>query len=634
MDNLKKRFTFYGISLLLGLALTPTSIWAQFIENAKIQAGDKQYNQRFGISVSISGDRAIVGALNKSNGGSSVGAAYIFERNVSGVWTQVPKLQASDKQAYDNFGYSVSISGDHAIVGAAFEDTGDQDAGAAYIFERNGSGNWTEVTKLQASDRQAKLFGYSVSISGDHAIVGTLGDAGGGAAFRAAYIFARNGSGVWTQVSKLQASDQQARNYFGCSVSISGNRAIVGSKYQETGRVFAGAAYIFERNGSGVWTQVSKLQASDKEARDYFGESVSISGDHAIVGASREDTGDQDAGAAYIFERNGSGVWTQVSKLQASDKEALDYFGESVSISGDHAIVGAPREDTGDQTAGAVYIFARNGSGAWIQVQKRQASDKQAFDYFGHSVSISGDSAAIVGMVGDDFVGQPRNLANCGAAYIFGPCVDEEPPTITCPSGIISMKTLTVPASVSLSSPTVIDACDASPVVSNNAPESFPRGNTQVIWTARDKAGNTSTCSQTVSISLYRKGDQYPDPASDSPVEGIIFELNRNVKGAGGSIWIAKENDLPNTYTYTAAMDACTALGDGWELPDSDNVRAMRGCAVCINNSTFNRDTQYWMQGQMWFRLNWINNQHPPNNPAKSNATYHVRPVREINYTN
>ena len=187
----------------------------------------------------------------------------------------------------------------------------------------------------------------------------------------AAYIFEKE-NGKWQQTAKLQASDKQADDEFGGSVAISGDYAIVGACYEETGGNYTGAAYIFEKE-NGKWQETAKLQASDKEWGDYFGRSVAISGDYAIVGAEREDTGGMDAGAAYIFEKE-NGKWQETAKLQASDKEWGDYFGRSVAISGDYAIVGAEREDTGGSEAGAAYIYRIKDSTA---LKQQELADKK-----------------------------------------------------------------------------------------------------------------------------------------------------------------------------------------------------------------------------------------------------------------
>jgi len=224
------------------------------------------------------------------------------------------------------------------------------------VFLHKIIGNYNEQQKIQASDLQGSdYFGQSVSIYGDTAIVGAYIEDAGGLNAGAAYIFTRSGS-TWTEQQKIQASDAQAGDNFGRSVSIHGDTAIVGASYEDTGAANAGAAYIFTRSGS-TWTEQQKIQASDAQAGDYFGQSVSIYGDTAIVGANYEDTGASDAGAAYIFTRSGS-TWTEQQKIQASDAQASDSFGQSVSIHGDTAIVGAYIEDTGAANAGAAYIFS------------------------------------------------------------------------------------------------------------------------------------------------------------------------------------------------------------------------------------------------------------------------------------
>ncbi len=442
-----------ALMLLLGLAAQAQN---DYQELQKLVAADRGASDFFGQSVSISGDRAIVGAYledeDTAGGNTSVaaGSAYIFERDAGGAWQQVQKLVASDRGANDRFGYSVSISAGRAIVGAyrEEEDTAGgnslSDAGSAYIFERDAGGTWQEVQKLTASDRGAlDNFGWSVSISDGRAIVGAYQEdqdtAGGNFFSRAgsAYLFERDGSGTWQEVQKLVASDRGANDRFGYSVSISGERAIVGAIEEDEdtagGNALnnAGSAYLFERDGAGIWQQVQKLTASDRGVDDNFGFSVSISGDRAIAGAYQEDQDTaggntlSDAGSAYLYERDGGGVWQQVQKLIASDRGAGDLFGWSVSISGDRAIVGAVGEDEDTAggnflfAAGSAYIFERDGGGAWQEAQKLAASDRGAFDQFGISVSISGHRA-IVGAIGEDEDTAGGNtLSFAGSAYIF-----------------------------------------------------------------------------------------------------------------------------------------------------------------------------------------------------------------------
>jgi hypothetical protein len=328
-------------------------------ELAQLTASDAAVRDQFGYSVSVSGTTAVVGAPWEDPGWSEAGAAYVFELNpASGTWEEVAKLTASDAGADDYFGWSVSVSGATAVVGVPWKDAGGFSAGAAYVFALNpASGAWEEAAKLTASDTEAgDGFGFSVFVSGTTAIVGAMGEGAGGTHAGAAYVFALNpASGAWEEVAKLTASDAGAGDWFGWSVSASGTTAVVGAPGEDTGGDSAGAAYVFALNpASGAWEEVAKLTASDAEADDEFGLSVSVSGTTAIVGAY----GDDPAGAAYVFALNpASGTWEEVAKLTASDGEAGDSLGSSVSVGGTAAVVGAPYEDTGGTAAGAAYVY-------------------------------------------------------------------------------------------------------------------------------------------------------------------------------------------------------------------------------------------------------------------------------------
>jgi hypothetical protein len=396
--------------------------WSSATQQAKIQASDAEASDYFGYSVSISedGNTAIVGAYAEDTGGSAAGSAYIFTRSGTS-WSQQAKIQASNAGASDVFGYSVSISddGNTAIVGAQGEDTTATDAGSAYIFTRSGT-SWSQQAQIQSSDaQQSDNFGQSVYLSGDGntAIMGAPGEDTTASMAGSVYIFARSGTS-WSQQAKIQASDVEYLDQFGHSVSISedGNTAIVGAVGEDTTVSNAGAAYVFTRSGTS-WSQQAKIQASSPADNDQFGYSVSISGDGdtAIVGAIYQDTGGSAAGSAYIFTRSGTS-WSQQAQIQASDVAAADIFGISVSLSsdGDIAIIGAYQEDTTATDAGAAYIFTRSGT-SWSQEIKIQASDAQQSDNFGEAVAISRNgTTAIIGARMED-----TTASNAGSAYIF-----------------------------------------------------------------------------------------------------------------------------------------------------------------------------------------------------------------------
>ena len=324
-------------------------------------------------------------------------------------WTaaaQQAKIEASDAQTGDEFGYSVDISSDTVVAGAWAEDTGGSNAGAAYVFTRSGT-SWSQQAKLVSSDIAASdKFGYSVAIDGDTMVAGATGEDTGANAAGSAYVFTRSGT-TWSQQAKLQASDAQAGDYLGWSVGIDGDTIVVGAFGEDTGGSDAGAAYVFTRSGT-TWSQQAKLVASDAGANDQFGRAVSISSDTVVVGASLEDAGGTDTGAVYVFTRSGTS-WSQQAKLVAGSPNGLDEFGISVDIDGDSVIMGATKEDTGSQDTGAVYIFTRSGT-TWSQQKLLKASDVPAYKRFGWAAAIDGNTA----------VGTSKLIdSHTGAAYTF-----------------------------------------------------------------------------------------------------------------------------------------------------------------------------------------------------------------------
>jgi len=373
-------------------------------ETQKVIASDGAAEDDFGLSVDISGDYAIVGADSDDDGDFSTGSAYIFKRDLMGNWNEVQKLTASDAQFNDLFGTSVSISGDYAIVGAERDSDNGLFSGSAYIFKRDAMGNWNEVQKLIASDGAFRdFFGTSVSISGNYAIVGANEDGDNGEQSGSAYLFEMDANGNWNQVQKLTASDGGGIDQFGISVSISSSseRAIIGA-YRNTNSAFqSGAVYVFDRGFMGNWNETQKLTASDGTENAFFGWSVSISdsGDMAIIGAEREGF-PNGPGAAYIFKRSvlaasADSHWMEVQKLTASDGAGDDRFGSSVSISEDLVVIGAFVDDDDGSGSGSAYIFERRPIGKWNEIHKLTASDAEAADLFGFSVSIS-DGIAFV----------------------------------------------------------------------------------------------------------------------------------------------------------------------------------------------------------------------------------------------
>jgi hypothetical protein len=337
--------------------------------------------------VALDGDTALVGAFGDN---SNQGAAYVFTRSGS-TWTPQAKLTSGDGATSGEFGFSVALDGDTALVGA-YRDVVDTTyyQGSAYVFTRSGS-TWTQRAKLTAGDGAVyDEFGFSVALDGDTALVGaSLDDLGANSDQGSTYLFTRSGS-TWTQEAKLTAGDGAAYDYFGISVALDGDTALVGARGDEVGvNSGRGSAYVFTRSGS-TWTQQTKLTAADGAADDQFGTSVALEGDTALVGANGDN---YNQGSAYVFIRSGT-TWTQQAKLVAGDGVTYEFFGTSVALNGDTALVGM-YGDNGHQ--GAAYVFTRSG-GTWTQEAKLTAGDGAAEDKFGYSVALDGDTALIGGV--------------------------------------------------------------------------------------------------------------------------------------------------------------------------------------------------------------------------------------------
>ena len=397
--------------LLIALVLPFGS--ANGSEQYRIDSGEPSLGHLFATSVAMDGNNVIVGTRGDNN---FAGAAYFFVRDGE-EWTRTQKVSAEDAERAAWFGVSVDIDGNYAIIGAK-NDGDENDYGAAYIFEHEGD-EWIQQQKVTADDAGVNdYFGTWVAIDGEYAIVGSpQDDLGEEDEAGSAYIFHFNGD-EWVQQQKLIADDFAGGDQFGNAVSISGDYVIVGSKNCDSDvGILTGAAYIFNRDGD-EWTQTHKLEADDKAAADYFGVSVAISGDWAIVGAWSDDLdGGNAAGAAYLFEHNGDD-WNQ-QKIVANDAEAGDNFGINVSIDGNQAIVGAKGGNGDFEGSGCAYLFALH-DGEWIQQEKLAPDDGAFGNNFGITTSISGDYVV---------AGAPNfrleNRMNAGAAYIYSDLATE-----------------------------------------------------------------------------------------------------------------------------------------------------------------------------------------------------------------
>ena len=393
---------------------------AAWVETVKLSDGETASEDQFGVSVAISGNFAISGAQQDDDIAPNAGAAYIFERSGS-LWLQRSKLTTEDAQAGDLFGNAVAMSGETVLIGAPGVDDAGPEAGAVYVFVR-GPEEWIQQAKLIGADiGMFDHFGTAVAIHENTAIIGAYGKDEGGLDTGAAYVFVRNGTS-WVQQAKLTNQDAVPGDLFGFSVAVYGDNALIGAHLSDTAGPDSGVAYLFTRNGS-RWIQDLPLLPNDIGVGDQFGYAVDLTENGAIVGAPMEDRVVEDMGAAYVFVET-QDSWVQQAKLVANEAQGGDEFGIAVAMHADTAIVGAWKddhliaglEDQSQQTtnAGSAYSFLRDGL-SWVQKRRIVAAGISRSDFFGASVAIKG-AFAVVGAAGSDSAGD-----NSGSAFVYNP---------------------------------------------------------------------------------------------------------------------------------------------------------------------------------------------------------------------
>jgi len=425
-----------------------------FIQEAYIKASSPDESDFFGSGnfdsdyvgngIALSGNTLAIGVIgddsdsswdDENNDSNNVGAVYVFVRDNDNNWSQEAYLKATIRGSGDMFGSSVALDGDTLVVGAVGEDSGfsgspsnngANNSGAVYVFTRDNS-NWSQQAYLKASNIDAyDEFGVSVTISSDTLAIGALEDSNARsingdqtnnsrALSGAVYVFVRDNES-WSQQAYIKASNANIQDRFGISISLNANTLAVGANQKNASSTGSGSAYIYTRSNV-TWSEQAIITASNAEGGDLFGKAVSVYKDTLIVGAPGEssasttiDTGTDDntagsSGAAYVFTRSGLN-WTQQAYLKASNAETGDGFGTSVSISANALVVGAYSEDSAstgvnsDQTdnsasiSGAAYVFIRDGED-WAQHAYLKASNNEAADLFGVNVAISGETISV-----------------------------------------------------------------------------------------------------------------------------------------------------------------------------------------------------------------------------------------------
>lgn len=362
----------------------------EWVETAHLSGFDVNENGRVGYEVDLSGDFAVIGSISESSTSRGAGLAYVFKYDGNN-WELINKLKASDGAVGDDFGSALSISGDHVFIGAKRRsDEGLLQAGGAYAFQLNGN-EWVQNQIFTAKGSKYYVFGGSLDMSDSRIIVGASGGYLNPSITGYAFIWEFDGFS-WQQTAKLQPSTGMIYDDFGQSVSISGNRVVIGSPKSQYNNGSARGAYVFDYNGL-TWSETARLLPSNNHSHDFFARVVDIENNRVVVGAPGNNQNGLFSGAVIVFEYIND-VWVETAILSASDGSAYDGFGTSLDLQGDRIAVGAPDVDEFDEDSGAVYIFDFNGS-EWVETTKLRGSSAIRNTGFGSDLSLSNDRLLI-----------------------------------------------------------------------------------------------------------------------------------------------------------------------------------------------------------------------------------------------
>ena len=543
-------------------ALCMSPVWAQVqYESAAFHDTTCGEYDRFGEFVAVSNNTAVIGARAHDVAAYNSGTAYVFRFNGS-AWTSEGELTPLDGAASDDFGYTVAISGDVCVVGTLGKS-------AAYVFRRSGS-VWSQEAKLvKPNTLPGGGFGYAVALSGGTLAV-ACGDNEKGYAAGAVYVF-EYAEGQWVPRARLIASDGMADDRLGTALAISGDTIVAGAFYRSSQR---GAAYVFQKPAGG-WTdttEVARLLASNGGGFDQFGYAVAVSGNTVVVGAPWVASGAM--GTVYVFEKPASG-WanmTETTFLHAADSSARNEFGCSVGISSGTLVVGAH----GDQSAcptdpwcgsGAAYIFRYNGS-AWNQYRKLLASDASAGDRLGMAVAVEGNSV-LAGANGKDV----NNVVDCGMAYGY-----QLPPQADCNNNQVpDVMDIAQGTSHDCNNNGVPDECDISQGTSVDCNHNGFPDDCDVLAADCNHNGVPDDCEIAEcgpSAPRVLNGDANTDSFTDAPCQLItdrqghwlaVWMSNDTLGGTLGTDWdvlVARSTDSGQSWTYPAALNT-TASSDG-----------------------------------------------------------------------
>ena len=384
------------IRALLVFALLGGMAFSAHAQIFKLPPADTVAGNFFGVAVAIDGDRALIGASGEDLCGANSGAAYIYERDTTGTWAQVAKLHPRDCVEGHFFGRTLALSGNRAVVAAFRPFFSSTRSNAAYVFERDTTGTWSEVARLTAGEGfEEGPFAASVALDGDRALITTAGDRGEGRHGGAAYVFERDPlSGFWRQQARVTGSGSVRDGIFGTSAALDGDRFIVSASTYFAER--PGSAYIFERKHSGTWQETAHLTGIE----DFF-ISVDIHGDHVIVGESKGGKG--RTGIATLYQRQPDSTWVEEAELLPRTPYRLGAFGTLVALHGNHAMAVGYDEQLQLEfnIDRVVYLFHRDPeTDTWKQLRTLDVGEVA----FGSAIALDGIHA-LIGQASEQDVG-------------------------------------------------------------------------------------------------------------------------------------------------------------------------------------------------------------------------------------
>jgi len=438
------------ISFMCLMVLVVPLLAQNYEQTAKLSPPTKESGAFYGHRVDVDGDYAIVGEvkgeldINEENPITNAGSAYIYEKQ-NGVWELKQKLVQEHRWFYDEFGRSVAIQGDYAIVGISKEDLDDPNdsssnrstqRGAAMIYKRDTEGIWQEHQLLiagEGSSVSGEEFGYSIIMKDNLILVAApyLNTWVNGEYYHdigAIYVFEKDEeTDMWYKTQKITASDPTGYDLFGYKIDYDEGTIVVSAAYHEATDADknVGAAYIFEKNNDGVWEEMQKIEPSIQSDDMLFGYGLAITGNYIFVGAPEQDDGNtQFTGATYMFKRNEDGVWSEVQRLVVENQFFKDKYGEAIVAYENQVIITAGNKyynNTLGQGAGYAYLYEINEENDTLELLETiRPSEENNVQTFGDYINYDGETI-IVADVLDRGIDDGEFVFSAGAVYIFEP---------------------------------------------------------------------------------------------------------------------------------------------------------------------------------------------------------------------